>query len=289
MRAYTPSRNSSSRNVTAIPMKRAHCQGFHRKAICLSLLLTLLVSPAPGFILRDLPQFAAHAVAFASSEARKLPDFFKSWLGKPAAISRQETLADRTARVAAIRISPPKFVGYLDETQTFSAIGLDAAGEIVEGVRFSWESSDADKLTVDEGGAAAFLKPGQVRLTCRAGAAQAEAVVLIRPARRRPQTDEEWKADQDSLQVSDSTVGAARLLPSLLDKLSPTAQAQGGTGTDMGVSACTGCVGTPPHAAMEATRLGPVLPTYSNFNLGIPLVSLGGRGLAANLTLYYNS
>jgi RHS repeat-associated protein len=34
--------------------------------------------------------------------------------------------------------------------------------------------------------------------------------------------------------------------------------------------------------------MGVNLPT-SNFNIGIPIVDLGGRGLAANLTLYYNS
>jgi hypothetical protein len=35
--------------------------------------------------------------------------------------------------------------------------------------------------------------------------------------------------------------------------------------------------------------LGSVLPEGSNFNWAVPIISLGGRGLAANLTLYYNS
>jgi hypothetical protein len=39
---------------------------------------------------------------------------------------------------------------------------------------------------------------------------------------------------------------------------------------------------------LEPTRLGPVMPG-SNFELPIPIVSLGGRGLATSLMLYYNS
>src|SRR5436853_642270 len=38
-----------------------------------------------------------------------------------------------------------------------------------------------------------------VRVTARAGLAEQTALVLIRPTRRPLQTDEEWRADQDSL------------------------------------------------------------------------------------------
>src|SRR6185503_8772305 len=47
-------------------------------------------------------------------------------------------------------------------------------------------------------------------------------------------------------------------------------------------------VGTPPFAALEETRLGPVMP-QTNFELPISLVSLGGRGLGTSLMAYYNS
>src|SRR5205085_6444752 len=48
-------------------------------------------------------------------------------------------------------------------------------------------------------------------------------------------------------------------------------------------------VGSPRHRAAESTRIGTVLPEGSNFNFAAPIVSLGGRGIGANLTLYYNS
>jgi hypothetical protein len=74
----------------------------------------------------------------------------------------------------------------------------------------------------------------------------------------------------------------------MFDKLVPTAHAQGGGGGDLGLSAAVSVVGTPRYEGIEPTRLGPVLP-QNNFNMGLPLVSLGGRGLSANLSLFYNS
>lgn len=47
-------------------------------------------------------------------------------------------------------------------------------------------------------------------------------------------------------------------------------------------------VGSPVNRAVEPTRMGPVLPEGSNFNHGIPIVSLGGRGVGASLALHYN-
>src|SRR5205085_9444734 len=48
-------------------------------------------------------------------------------------------------------------------------------------------------------------------------------------------------------------------------------------------------VGAPPHRAIEATRIGAVMPESNNFAMAIPLIDLSGRGLSAGLTLYYNS
>ncbi|MEW6128915.1 MAG: RHS repeat-associated core domain-containing protein [Acidobacteriota bacterium] len=85
-------------------------------------------------------------------------------------------MTERNNRVSRIRISPFKFVGYLNEAQIFTALGVDANGEIVHGAKFSWETSDRNILTIDDTGRATFLQPGQARLICRAGAAQGEAI-----------------------------------------------------------------------------------------------------------------
>ena len=47
--------------------------------------------------------------------------------------------------------------------------------------------------------------------------------------------------------------------------------------------------GSPRHGALESTRLGLVSPEGSNFSLGVPIISRGGRGVGVDLALYYNS
>ncbi|HXF39109.1 MAG TPA: RHS repeat-associated core domain-containing protein [Blastocatellia bacterium] len=198
-------------------------------------------------------------------------------------------MAERTARVSAISVSPQKYVGYIGDSVTFVAIGTDPEGQPAHGAKFTWESSNEDKLTIDEAGRATLLGPGLVRVTARAGAIEKTASVLIRPLRRRMQTDQEWKDDQDSL-VGDGRpeTGDRGVLASLVNSLAPTAHAQGNSVGDYGNAATIGAVGTPPFAALEETRLGPVMP-QTNFELPISLVSLGGRGLGTSLMAYYNS
>ncbi|HEX8090579.1 MAG TPA: hypothetical protein VF762_17095 [Blastocatellia bacterium] len=181
---------------------------------------------------------------------------------------------------------------------------LRAWREILHGVKFTWESSDPDKLEIDEAGQATFLRPGLARITCRAGSAQAIAPVLIRPGHHPPQSDSQWQADQNSLGVDGATIGLQGgsgsnegLLSSMMDKLMPTAFAQScGSGGDGGdfpydelYSEPRNLVGSPHNRAAESTRMGLVLPESSNFDFAVPIVSLGGRGLGANLTLFYNS
>jgi hypothetical protein len=171
--------------------------------------------------------------------------------------------------------------------------------QTVQGVKFSWESSDPEKVQVDDVGRGTFLQPGLARIICRAGTVQASVPVLVRPGRRPRQSDAEWWADQQSLSEtapptgSNGTTGSERLLAGLIDKLVPTAEAQTNWPDDFGYDELwtepRNLVGSPRNQAVEATRIGNVLPEGSNFEFGVPIVSLGGRGVGANLTLFYNS
>jgi hypothetical protein len=201
--------------------------------------------------------------------------------------SRPISMAERTARVATINVAPHRMVGYIGETVTFVAMGSDIRSDLVHGAKFQWGSSDTNKLTIDEAGRATMLRAGMVIVTARAGAAAQAAPVLIRPIRRPVQTDQQWRVDQESLvsSVGNGDNGSG-VLASLMDRLMPTAHAQFNTWGDNPNAA--GQIGTPPFTALEPTRLGPVMPG-SNFELPLPIVSLGGRGLATSLMLYYNS
>ena len=265
-------------------------RGVRRKLLCLVLMLALQSTPGFDIALQQAPVLASATVNSATSSFRDLTKFLEWLFGKKAvpAPVRQETLADRLTRVSRVRVVPAKLVAYIGDTHTFTAVGGGSGGDVVHGVRFSW-SSGTTNLKIDESGRATFLQPGQYTITAQAGTTQGSATVLVRPTRRPRQTDGQWRTDQESLQTSTTgSLGSEDLLPSVMDTLFPTAHAQGGSGSDIGASAAVSVVGTPRYEGIEPTRLGPVLP-QNNFNMGLPLVSLGGRGLAANLALFYNS
>jgi RHS repeat-associated protein len=267
-------------------------------------MLNLLVWPGADLALRELPAMGLSVIRLADGSFRRISSLITSFFGPVAAAQAEETLETRLARVASIRISPFKFVGYQDQSVTFSALAIDAFGETIHGVKFTWESSDLDKLEIDEAGQATFLRPGLARITCSAGSAQAVAPVLVRPGHRPLQSDSQWLADQNGLGVDGTTIGlegglggSESLLSSVMDKLVPMAFAQscgsGGDGGDLPYDELytepRNLVGSPHNRVAETTRMGLVLPESSNFDFAVPIVSLGGRGLGANLTLFYNS
>ena len=281
-------------------LRRVISIGVRRRVVCLGLILGLLIMPGPGIAANDVRALASTAVSFTASPIRYLQPILRSLFGYGARPSRQrETLSDRVARVARIRISPRRFVAYQGQSQTFGAVPANFRDETVQGVKFSWESSDPDKVQVDAVGRATFLQPGLARIICRAGTAQASAPVLVRPGRRPRQSDLEWWADQQSLietaapSGSSGSTGSTGLLAGLIDKMVSTAEAQTNWPDDFGYdelwSEPRNLVGSPRNRAVEATRTGAVLPEGSNFEFAVPIVGLGGRNVGTDVKLFYNS
>ncbi len=283
-----------------------------RTLTCQVIVLNLLIWPGAGTTLRPAAEplsliaaSIASSIEFNVSQIRKLPvmvipigpmtihiplpPFWPFQIS--AAPARDLTIADRTSRVATIKVAPQKLVAYIGDSVVFVAMGSDITGQPAHGAKFTWESSDTTKLTIDEAGHATCLNAGLVSVTAHAGSVQHTALVFIKPTRRPLQTDDQWRADQDTLvgDAGPTDDGRGDVISKLINALAPTAYAQGGgQGADYGQATYPGQVGTPPFTALEPTRLGPVMP-QTNFELPIPLVSLGGRGLATNLLLYYNS
>ncbi len=280
-----------------------------RAVTCYAIILNLLIWPSPKITFGAITFPVSGVASTVVSTVADLSSMVRSLRSVPVIVipygpivipfpvlpiwpfnvqaSRPISMAERTARVATIAVAPHRMVGYIGETVTFVAMGSDIRGDLVHGAKFQWESSDTSKLTIDQAARAIMVQPGMVIVTARAGAAVQTAPVLIRPIRRPVQTDQQWRADQESFvsSVGDGE-GGNGILASLTDRLMPTAHAQFNTWGDNPNAA--GQIGTPPFTALEDTRLGPVIPG-SNFELPIPIVSLGGRGLATSLMLYYNS
>lgn len=225
------------------------------------------------------------------------PILIPLWLPSSTQAPPDESLAERAARVTALRPSPAKFVGYERQTVTFSALPVDYAERTVQGVRVWFESSDESVASVDESGNAKLVSPGLAWITCRAGSAQARIPVLVKQGDRPVQTDGEWLADQASLRADGTTTGgsggSASVLEKLTNALAPTVYAQQGSSSDFGYdeqwSEPRNLVGSPRNRAIEPTIIGSVLPEGSDFSFAVPIVSLPGRGLDLNLALHYNS
>ena len=259
-----------------------------RRGLVFLIILSLGVWPG-SLGLGGQPVRAYSGIEFSGAPVGYLPLIMRALLWFVAAPQRPQSLGERNAAVRSILVSPHRLVGYVGDQVTFVGMGVDADGQPAHGAKFDWLSSDSGKLDIDEAGRAILRQPGLVLVTCRTGVASRSVPVLIRPTRRRLQTDLEWRVDQDSLDPS--TLGqmdGESLIGSLMDRLAPTAHAQGNSPGDYGNAATIGAVGTPPFTALEETRLGPVMPG-SNFELPISLGNLGGRGLATSLTAYYNS
>ena len=275
-------------------------QRLRRKLLCLALMLSLLAFPGTDLVFRHLSAHAFSALSLPGSPVIPVLSLFARLFAQAPTTPLPETLAARRAYVSHIHITPARFVGYVDDQFSFSALPTDSLNRTIQGVRFTWESSDPNKLTIDDSGHATFSQPGMVTITCRAGSAVATAPVLIRPGRRPVQSDAEWRTDQSSMTASagstDESGDAAGLLAAIVDKLSPTVHAQSGSayiGNDFPYDELynepRNLIGSPHNRAAESTRLGQVMPDGSNFKLTIPIISLGGRGPGASLTLHYNS
>src|SRR2546423_9518405 len=163
-------------------------RGWRRRALCLVLIFGLLIIPDAGYVVRAASDIVAKVAKDPVAPLPVAVRWVKRLFRRTTTPQRQETLADRLAFVSHIQITPLKFVGYEGQTLNFTALALNFNGDIIQGVRFNWESSNPDKVQIDDSGRATFLQPGLARLTCRAGAVSASAPVLDRPGSRPPQT-----------------------------------------------------------------------------------------------------
>jgi hypothetical protein len=165
-------------------------------------MMNLLIWPGTGLTLRQVSVFAATAIDTTTDSLTFFPRLFRNLFGQ--STRRRERQADRLAAVSRIEISPRRLVAYQEDTFTFSALATDSLGRTIQGVRFSWESANPDKVQIDDTGRATFLQPGLTSIICRAGLVEASRQVLIRQGRRPVQTDEEWRQDQSTFNPTGS-------------------------------------------------------------------------------------
>jgi hypothetical protein len=253
-----------------------------RRVICFVIASNLLLWPGPGLA----TNFMFDALARGAStvlDTRLLSSSYEAYVVKrlfsrSAQATRPDTPADRVSVVAQLHLNPGRLVAYINQTIVFTALPTDYLDRTIQGVRLGWESSNPDKVQIDDSGRATCLQPGLARITCRAGAVITTAPMLVRPIHRPVQTDAQWRADQAALRP-DGTVrgmngsGPQSWLAALVDGLSPTALAQSYSNTDFPYdelwSDPANLVGSPRNRVMDSSRVGTVLPESNSFSLAI--------------------
>ena len=88
--------------------------------------------------------------------------------------------------VAQIVLSPASVQLEAGATQTFTATALNVNGETLDGVSFTWNSTNATIATIDDAGTATALQPGTTTITATAaGVTSAPAQLSVTGGSRR--------------------------------------------------------------------------------------------------------
>jgi hypothetical protein len=125
-----------------------------RKLVCFAVAFNLLLWPGPGLAGQHILSLISRALDMRVGFSNSYEAYFvRSLFSQSRSVTQHETMADRASAAAHIRISPVKFVGYENEGTAFAAVATDFLDRTIQGVKFTWESSNADKLLIDEAGA----------------------------------------------------------------------------------------------------------------------------------------
>jgi RHS repeat-associated protein len=234
------------------------------------------------------------------------------------------TKAEREERVAAVQISPSDEVMIQSrEPLVLVAVPVDAAGNAVQGLTASWESSDRQVVFVRPDGQAVGGKPGRAKLTATAGQKKASVHVTVvevtreRFGGRKKDTVRQrvgaarrggdgarvikaaWSPDD---MPSGSSRGEAPSAAAGLIRprgvalfLRPPEEDPLPDNETGSMYSPSNSVGSPPGRTTPGAVTPPVatggteMPGSSNFSFEVPVVSLPGRGLNLSLALAYNS
>lgn len=103
-----------------------------------------------------------------------------------------ESPADRSMRVAFLRLCPRKLTLYVGESFTLVPLPLDHDREIVHGASVEWNAGNSWVANVSSYGEVTAIAQGVTVVTAQAGVARANVRVEVRPGPRPVQNDIEW-------------------------------------------------------------------------------------------------
>ena len=224
------------------------------------------------------------------------------------------TKAEREARVASLELNPADEVLLKSrEPLLFTAVPLDQAGEAIHGLLPDWSSSDKQVIFLRPNGQAIAGRPGNATVTARVGSKQRSVKVTVvegtnekfggkkKTDSTRRQGQAALRSDRNLLAQNSnrkrqrshaiaSLSGLRGVMPFMRDPNDDPLP----DNESSSLYQSNNLIGAPPGkkkaAALSAASAVPVIESGNrNFNFGVPVFSLPGRGIDASLALIYNS
>ncbi len=217
---------------------------------------------------------------------------------------RPRSRVELEARVASLQVTPGTVIT-LESRQRmlFSALPVDANGAVIHGLHAAWTTSDRNVVFVRRNGEAIAGRPGVAILTAGIALIRQTVTVTVLAGSLdlfggKPKTD----SLRSSLQTRNSSGAQQRSTRSSAPKRNhmvmvpqrPPNQDALPDNETYSLYQASNAVGSPP-GKKKPGAMTPAVATNGtengnkNFNFGLPIVSLPGRGVDASLSLIYNS
>ncbi|HET6979733.1 MAG TPA: hypothetical protein VFI24_25600, partial [Pyrinomonadaceae bacterium] len=284
------------------------------------LVFSLVPTPVTAAVLHTTQKTVSESVSKTWAWLRALGGFRESQgtnrERKGVRPSAAPTKAERKAKVAKLELNVGDEIE-LKSRQRFSlsAIPVDREGNAIHGLTAAWESSAKDVVFVRKNGELIAAKPGEATLMARAGSRFATVHVRVVDGTKEPfggkkKADSKRNPQQQALgakagsnNVAQNKMRSTKRSHSIgkLANPLPVAPFMRDPNDDplpdnetSSLYQPNNLIGIPlnkkkPGALSAASSIALTENGNKNFNFGLPIVALPGRGLDVSLGLIYNS
>lgn len=293
-----------------------------RQVVAIGVILVLITLSIPGPVAASTLKSTRETLNETTTEVSSWLTSLLETLNKTTTPNRERkgirpapapTKEEREALVAAIQINPAADVQLSSrEPVLFSAIPLDRDGNAIHGLQAQWKSSNKAVLFIRPNGQAVAGKPGEAIATAQAGTKHATVRVTVVPATTNENFGGKKKVDSvrkeaqatnrnnDTPQVAQQSDGkrkrahASKGVRGVMPFIRPPNDDPLPDNETTSLYSANNLIGAPsgkkkPGAMTMASAIPTSESGNKNFNFGLPIVNLAGRGMDVSLGLIYNS
>ncbi|HEU0177662.1 MAG TPA: PA14 domain-containing protein, partial [Blastocatellia bacterium] len=188
--------------------------------------------------------------------------------------------------VASLQVCPTQHVMFVDECYTFTPVALDSSNKVVHGAGMSWSSSNTAVATVSSFGEVEAWTVGTTTVTVQSGSVFTPIQIEVRTGRRP--TGSNQQADLDTGDCSGEQASMFAPKSGGVPEAQQNLIGADGVVLDWDPAPAPGSLATQFNNAVGNPRFSTNLGS-DNYQFNVPVVSVGGRGVSANIGMTLNS